>query len=63
MNEYITTQQRGFLRPKEAALFLGVGLSTFWRYVKQNKIKTSKLTTGVTIVAIDELNRFANQSF
>ncbi|MDD3775679.1 MAG: hypothetical protein PHV08_06970 [Sulfurovaceae bacterium] len=63
MSKQTIIQQRGFLRPKEAAIFLGVGLSTFWRYVKQEKIKTSKLTSGVTIIAIDELNRFANQSF
>jgi len=58
-----SSQKMGFMRPKEAANFLGVGLSTFWRYVSQGKIQTSKLTSGVTIIAIDELNRFANQSF
>ncbi len=63
MSEQTIIQQRGFLRPKEAANFLGVGLSTFWRYVKHDKIKTNKLTTGVTIISRDELNRFINQSF
>jgi len=45
-------------RPKKAAEYLGIGLSTFWLYVKQNKIKVSKLSPQVTVVSEDELKRF-----
>lgn len=45
-------------RPKDAASFLGVGLSTFFLYVSQGKIKTIKLSDRVTIVRQEELDRF-----
>lgn len=45
-------------RPKEAAKFLAIGLSTFWLFVKQGKIKTTKLSERITIVSEDELQRF-----
>ena len=42
-------------RAKELALYLGVGLSTIWRWVKENKIKSHKLSKGVTVFDIDEV--------
>lgn len=45
-------------RPKDAAPYLSVGLSTFWLYVSQGKIKTIKLSDRVTIVTQEELDRF-----
>lgn len=45
-------------RPKEAAKFLAIGLSTFWLFVKQGKIKTTKLSERITVVSEDELKRF-----
>lgn len=45
-------------RPKEAAKFLAIGLSTFWLFVKQGKIKTTKLSERITIVSEEELQRF-----
>ncbi len=45
-------------RPKEAAEFLGVGLSTIWLYIKQNKLKTKKLSQRVTIIPRTELDAF-----
>lgn len=50
------------IRPKNAAKYLDIGLSTFWLYVSQGKIKTIKLSDRVTVVHEDELNRFINQS-
>ena len=43
-------------RAKELAEDLGVGLSTIWRWVKQGKIKSYKLSGGVTVFDIDEIN-------
>lgn len=47
-------------RPKEAAQFLSIGLSTFWLYVKQNKLRTIRLSDRVTIVKREELENFIN---
>lgn len=49
-------------RPKEIALHLGVGISTFWLYVSQGKIKTIKLSDRVTVVTQEELNRFIHDA-
>lgn len=42
-------------RAKEIALYIGVGLSTIWRWSKQNKIRAHKITNGVTVFDIDEV--------
>jgi len=47
-------------RPKNAAHYLDIGLSTFWMYVKQQRITVKKLSSRVTVVSEDELNRFVN---
>ena len=49
-------------RPKEAAKFLGVGLSTVWLYIKQNKLKATKLSDRVTIISKESLDNFINAS-
>ena len=41
-------------RAKELAEYLGVGLSTIWRWTKQGKIKAHKLSEGVTIFDIEK---------
>ena len=50
------------MRPKEAAKFLGVGLSSFWLYVKQGRIQTIKLSERVTIVKASELEAFIERA-
>jgi len=47
-------------RPKEVAEYLGIGLSTVWLYIKQGKLKKTKLSDRVTVVTKDELDRFMN---
>ncbi|WP_373033425.1 helix-turn-helix domain-containing protein [Sulfurovum sp.] len=54
----VYTMEKQNFRPKEAAEFLGVGLSTIWMYVKQGKIKTTKLSERVTIIQRKELEIF-----
>lgn len=53
------TEKQNF-RAKEAAKYLGVGLSTVWLYVKQKKITAIKLSDRVTIFKKENLDRFIN---
>lgn len=50
--------EKEFFRPKEAAQFLSIGLSTLWLHVKNNKIKTLKPTPRTTIITRKELLSF-----
>lgn len=45
-------------RPKEAAAYLGVGLSTIWLYIAQNKLTARKLSERVTVIAKSDLDAF-----
>lgn len=49
-------------RAKEAAKYLGVGLSTVWLYAKQGKLNPIKLSERVTIFKKDDLDRFINDT-
>ena len=44
-----TLQTPKFMRAKELAKHLGIGLSTVWFYSKQGKIKPIKLSERVTV--------------
>ncbi|MDQ1339031.1 MAG: hypothetical protein QG567_180 [Campylobacterota bacterium] len=48
------------MRAKDAHKYLGVGLSTLWHYVAQNKIRAYKLSDRVTIFKKSELDAFIN---
>ena len=50
-----------YMRAKQAAKYLGVGLSTIWLYVKQGKITSIKLSERVTIFKKEELDRFIDE--
>ncbi len=45
-------------RAKEAAAYLGVGLSTIWLYIAQNKLRATKLSPRVTIISKSDLDAF-----
>lgn len=47
-------------RPKEAAEYLGVGMSTVWYYSKQKKLHPIKLSSRVTIFKKEDLDSFIN---
>ena len=47
-------------RAKEAAQYIGVGLSTIWLYAKQGKLKAYKLSDRVTIFKKKDLDNFIN---
>lgn len=46
------------IRPKQAALLLGIGIATFWRLVANGKLKTHKLTERTTSVKAGDLRAF-----
>lgn len=50
------------MRAKQAAKYLGVGLSTIWLYAKQGKITPIKLSERVTIFKKEDLDNLINAS-
>lgn len=55
-------QQQVNFRPRQAAQYLNVGLSTIWLYIKQGKINATKLSERVTIIPRVELERFVAEA-
>jgi excisionase family DNA binding protein len=49
-----------YLRPKEVCERLGIGRTTFVRWVNQGKIRVSRPTLRTTYVSTAELARFHN---
>jgi predicted DNA-binding transcriptional regulator AlpA len=48
-----------YLRDKQAAHYLGIGISTIWLYTKQGKIQAIKLSERVTVWMKSDLDAFA----
>lgn len=46
-----------YLRAKEVAEYLSIGLSTVWLYASQGRLAAKKLSPRVTVFDIDEVNR------
>ena len=42
-------------RAKELAEYLGIGLSTVWKWTKDKKIKSYVISKGVTVFDINEV--------
>lgn len=49
------------IRPQVAKTILGISIATFWRLVRDGKIKTEKLTPRTTTVKVSTLRTFMNQ--
>lgn len=50
------------LRAKDAAAFLGLGVSTFWRWVKDGRLpKGTRLSARVTVWRVSDLESFIDQ--
>jgi predicted DNA-binding transcriptional regulator AlpA len=47
-----------YLRDKQAAHYLGIGISTIWLYTKQGKIQAIKLSDRVTVWSKSGLDAF-----
>ncbi len=48
------------LRANEVAIYMGIGVSTVWLYVRQGKLTAKKISSRVTVFDIDEINQFIN---
>ena len=46
-----------FMRAKELAKYLGIGLSTVWLYAKQGKKKKKKISDKVTLFEVVEVEK------
>jgi len=46
-----------YLRAKEVAEYLGIGLSTVWFYAKQGKLTPKIVSKRVTVFSIDEIDK------
>jgi len=49
--------RRKYLRAKEVAEYLGIGLSTVWLYAKEGKLTPKKISARVTVFSIDEIEK------
>ena len=59
MNKEIFEQYKiaKFMRAKQLAEHLGIGLSTVWLYAKQGKITTKKASDRVTLFEVAEVEK------
>ena len=48
--------RKKYLRAKETAEYLSIGISTVWLYAKQGKLTPKKISTRVTVFSIDEID-------
>ena len=56
---YDVAQKQGALRAKSAAAFLGIGESTFWRWVKKGRLpKGRRLSARATVWMRADLEQF-----
>ena len=46
-----------YLRAKEVAEYLGIGLSTVWLYAKQGKLTPKVVSKRVTVFSLDEIDK------
>lgn len=53
--QYNTLQTKKYMRAKELANHLGIGLSTVWLWNKQGKIASKKLSERVTVFEVAEV--------
>lgn len=59
----IMMNSQGAIRAKSAAAFLGIGESTFWRWVKEGRLpKGTRLSARATVWKREDLERFLNQA-
>lgn len=57
MQQLETIKTVKYLRAKELAKHLGVGLSTVWLWNKQGKIKSKKISERVTVFEVAEVEK------
>lgn len=50
-------KKQKYMRAKEMAKYLGIGLSTLWLYHKQGRISSKKISERVTIFEVAEVEK------
>jgi len=56
-----TPLKQGYYTPQQVADLLGVCRTTIWRYIRNKKIKTIKLSERNFRIEKKELNKFLNK--
>lgn len=54
------TMETKYLRAKEMAKYLNIGLSTVWYLKKQGKLTAKKLSDRVTLFSVEEADKLLN---
>jgi len=62
MKNVINKTSMKYLRAKDVAEYLGIGLSTVWLYAKQGRITPKNLSKRVTVFEQSEIEAFVNAS-
>ena len=57
---YQNMQKPKYLRSKELAIYLGIGESTVWLYVKQGKLIKHKISAKVTLFDVYQAEKSLN---
>lgn len=59
MNKEIFEQYKiaKFMRAKQLAEHLGIGLSTVWLYAKQGKITPKKISDKITVFNVEDVEK------
>lgn len=52
-----TSTKPKYLRAKQLADYLNIGISTVWFYAKQGKIQKKKISSGVTLFDVEEAEK------
>lgn len=61
-NNLTTKQNSGAMRAHDAAAFLGVAVSTFWRWVSQGRLpKGKRLSPRCTVWLRSDIERFLTE--
>lgn len=53
----VKTQTPKYMRAKDLAKHLGIGLSTVWYYVKIGRIKSIKTSSYITLFEVEEVEK------
>jgi predicted DNA-binding transcriptional regulator AlpA len=50
-----------YLRAKEMAKYLNIGLSTVWLYAKQGRMTPKKISDRVTLFSVEEADKLVSK--
>lgn len=62
MREAAAEMTKKFYRAKEAAVYLGVGVSTIWLWKKQGKIVAKKIGSNITVFDKEVLDKLYTEA-